>query len=84
MQAHTSHFTVATVDNINFMQSHAAVYSGDQSENYHGTNIKGIQPVPSMKLSTGICSVTSDNFGRSVPSVACAYASPDTQDNLYT
>lgn len=46
-------FTVATIDNIDFLQSHAAVYCSDKSRSYHGTTIQVVQPVPSFKLQNG-------------------------------
>ena len=37
-------FTVATTDNIDFLQSGASVYVGNQSRSWHGTSVQVVQP----------------------------------------
>ena len=38
-----STFTVATTDNIDFLQGHASVNSGSQHHSWHGTSVQVIQ-----------------------------------------
>ena len=45
----TSTFTVATTDNIDFLQSNASVYSGSQYRSWHGTSVQVIQPQQRLK-----------------------------------
>ena len=47
-----SQTVVATLDNLDFLQSNAAVYCGDQHRSWHGTTVQILQPKPPSHVNT--------------------------------
>lgn len=46
-------FTAATTQNIDFLQSHASVYSGSDHRNWHGITAQVVQPRQKLKTVIG-------------------------------
>ena len=47
-----SQTVVATLDNLDFLQSNAAVYCGDQYRSWHGTTVQILRPKPPSDVNT--------------------------------
>ena len=58
---------VVTLDNLDFLQSNAAVYCGDQHRSWHGTTVRILQPKPPTNLNSESVSGASTATALSLP-----------------
>ena len=72
-------FTVATADNFEMLQSHTAMYCGDQLCTYHETTIQITQPDPKLVLPVAVLLATLEEGHHESPSMGEVQADPHGQ-----
>ena len=73
-------FTIASADNVDFLQSNAAVYSGRQHRSWHATSIQLVQPMPQMAIYNDSALTTSMNSeGEISPIISTSVLLPSSQ-----
>lgn len=60
-------FTIASVDNIDILQSHVIVSSTDATRSWHGTSVQCVQPRPNFNTLTTEETIPSGKHSRSSP-----------------
>ena len=73
-------FTIASADNVDFLQSNAAVYSGSQHRSWHATSIQLVQSMPQMAIYNDSALTTSMNSeGEISPITSTSVPLPSSQ-----